>query len=344
MSIPFKEPIPPYNINVSLEKSNLTKSINLRRVPKRESNKLLLASWNIANLGAQGRNESDLKLIAHILNRFDLIAIQEVNENFNTLLSIVKILRGYDFVMTDTAGNTERLAFIYKKSKVKPRQLFGEVALRKNEYPKRNINVRFKDRGEYKLKKYKNIKFIPFDRNPFIASFQVGNLNLTLVNVHLYFGKWQDSKKEEDQLKYCRRVLEIYALSKWAKKRDDKNTTYDKDILLMGDMNIPVMDTSNSAYKALVQFGMQPVDYMTNVGGSNINNNKTYDQVAIAPGTIQEKILGVGVFDFDNSVFKDKWKELSNQLSHKKATSMFSAYMKHHISDHRPIWVQLDIT
>jgi hypothetical protein len=246
--------------------------------------------------------------------------------------------------MTDTAGNTERLAFVYKKSRVKPRQLFGEVALRENEYPKKDIMVRYKEGGEFKTKTYENIRFVPFDRNPFIGSFQAGNLNFTLVNVHLYFGKWQDSIREEDQLKYCRRVLEIYALARWAKRRDDRDTTYDKDILLMGDMNIPVMDLSDSAYKALVQFGMQPVNYLTNVGGSNINDDKTYDQVAIAPDTIQNKVLQVGVFDFDNAIFKDKWKELSTQLSHKKATVKFTAYVKHHISDHRPIWLQLDIT
>lgn len=342
MSIPFKEPSPPYNIRLSLEKSNLTKFYKKRGVPRSGRNKLLIASWNIANLGAQHRNEDALKLIAHIIRRFDLIAIQEVNENFRTLVSIINMLRGYDFVMTDTAGNTERLAFVYRKSKVKPRQLFGEIALRKREYPKRSVTVRFKESGEYKLKKYKNIQFIPFDRNPYIGSFQAGNLNFTLVNVHLYFGKWQNSRKQEDQLKYCRRVLEIYAMARWAKRRNDAKTTYDKDILLMGDMNIPVMETTDSAYKALIQFGMQPVNWLTNVGGSNINNDKTYDQVAIAPDTIQDKVLGVGAIDFDNAIFNDKWKELSNQMSHRKATSRFASYMKHHISDHRPIWIQLD--
>ena len=344
MSIPFKEPNPPYNINLSREKSNLTRFFTTREVPKSEPNKLLVASWNIANLGAQGRTDKALKLIAHILKRFDLIAVQEVNENFKILESLVSMLRGYDFVMTDTAGNTERLAFVYKKSKVKPKQLFGEVALRKSEYPKKNVVVKYKDGGVFIEKKYEDIRFIPFDRNPFIGSFKSGNLDLTMVNIHFYFGKFEDSKKEADQLKYCRRVLEIYALSTWAKKRNLANTTYDKDILLMGDMNIPVMDKKNSAYKALVQFGMQPVNWMTNVGGSNINNDKTYDQITIAPGTIQNRVVKVGAIDFDNAIFKDKWNELSTQFTHKQATSKFAAYIKHHISDHRPIWVQIDIS
>ena len=344
MSLSFAEPDPPYNIKLTTDKRNISNHFTLRQVPKSENGKLLLASWNIANLGAQSRKDNALKLIAHIIQRFDLIAVQEVNENYFVFKSIVDKLSGYDFIMNDTAGNTERLAFIYRKSKVKPRQLFGEVALRKREFPRRNITVQYKEDGEWKEKKYEKFQFVPFDRNPFIGSFQSGKLNFTLVNVHLYFGEWGNSVKEEDRLKYCRRVMEIYALSKWADRRKEKDTTYDQDIILLGDMNIPVMEKTNAAYKSLVQFGMQPVDYMTNVGGSNINNDKTYDQVAIAPDTIQNKVLSFGAFDFDNAIFKDKWKELENSMSIKKATSKFHGYVKHHISDHRPIWVQLDVS
>lgn len=344
MSIPFIDPDPGYKIRLTTEKSNLTKFFNKRGVPKSQRDKLLIASWNIANLGAQNRRPDALKLIAHSLRRFDLIAIQEVNENYGTLKEIVDMLRGYDFIMTDSAGNTERLAFVYKTSKIRNRQLFGEIALNERSYPKKNVSVRYKEGGVYKTKEYKNIKFVPFNRNPYIGSFSAGSITLTLVNVHLYFGKWEDSKKIDDHLKYCRRVLEIYAMAKWANNRSAKSTTYDQDIILMGDMNIPVMNTSNDAYNALIKFGMQPINWLTNVGGSNINNNKTYDQVAIAPNTIQNKVLKVGAFDFDNGMFKDKWKELTKQYDHKNATLKFSQFMKHHISDHRPIWLQLDIS
>ena len=343
MAIPFKEPSPPLRFKVSTEKGRLTRFFKDRGVPEQEKGKLLLASWNIANLGAQKRKPGALELIAHILKRFELIAVQEINENYHSLEKIVDMMPGYEFIMSDTAGNDERMAFVYLKSKVSPRQLFGEVALRSREYPKRTVKVRFKEGGEYKINTYKDVRFVPFDRNPFIGSFQAGKINFTLVNVHLYFGKWQDSKKEEDQLKYCRRVLEIYALSKWADRRNEKETTYDKDILLLGDMNIPVMDETDSAFKALVNFGMQPLEFFTNVGGSNINNDKTYDQVAIAPGTVQNKVKKIGALDFDNAVFKDKWENISKELSHKKATSLFARYMKHHLSDHRPLWVQLKI-
>jgi len=138
-------------------------------------------------------------------------------------------------------------------------------------------------------------------------------------------------------------VLEIFALSRWADRHTDPETTYDKDIILLGDMNIPAMRADESTYKALIKFGMQPLDYLTKTGGSNIGNDRTYDQMTFAPGTIAGRIVNQGVFDFDNGVFRGLWKQLSSDLSEQKAVSKFNAHVKHHFSDHRPIWVQLNI-
>jgi endonuclease/exonuclease/phosphatase family metal-dependent hydrolase len=334
---------------VTKEKGALTRHFRKRGVPKREKGKLLLASWNIANLGAQGRPDEALELIAHILKRFDLIAVQEVNEKFATFLKVMKMLgSGFDYVMNDTAGNTERLVFIYRRSKVKTRNLFGEVALRKSEYPKRNVTVKFKEGGVEKTRKYKNVRFQPFDRNPFIASFASGSFDFTLVNVHLYFGEFQNSKDRKDQLKYCRRVLEICALARWAGRRTDAAKTYDQDIVLLGDMNVPRMDTTESTYMALTSYGAEPVKLLENLertGGTNINNDKAYDQLVFVPGRIGARLLDHGVFDFDNAVFKDRWKSICNEISaNKKRATRFNSYVKHYLSDHRTIWVQLDVS
>jgi len=349
MSIPFKRPTPALSINVVREKRALTRHFRRRGVPKSESGKLLLASWNIANLGAQGRPDRALQLIAHILRRFDLIAVQEVNERFSTFLKVMKYLGSqFDYVMNDTAGNTERLVFIYRKSKVKTRNLFGEVALRKIEYPKRNVTVRYRDGGVDRTRKYRNVRFQPFDRNPFIGSFASDNFDLTLVNVHLYFGEFQNSKTEKDQLKYCRRVLEICALAKWASRRTDRAKTYDQDIVLLGDMNVPRMDSAESTYKALTSYGAEPVKLLENLektGGTNINNDRSYDQLAFVPGRIGARVLDHGVFDFDNAVFKHRWNSICNEISaNKKRITRFNSYVKHYLSDHRLIWVQLDVS
>ena len=345
MSIAFPNPKPHYNFDTTKEKAAISRHFTKRAVPTSQTGRLLLATWNIANLGAQKRAPNARKLIAHILKRFDLTSVQEVNEKFKIFVEIVRHMgSGFDYVMNDTAGNSERLAFIYKKSKIKPKNLFGELALRLREYPKHTVTVRYTENRQEKMAKYKDFRFVPFDRNPFIGSFKAGSIDFTLVNVHLYFGKWQNSKKKADQLKYCRRVLEIFALSRWAKRRLKKEATYDKDIILLGDMNVPVMDTSDSAYKALVKFGMQPVDYLTRTGGSNIGNDRTYDQMAFAPGSIGNRIIDRDVFDFDKAVFKELWNDLSARFPKRRAVSKFNAHVKHHLSDHRPLWVELDTT
>lgn len=69
---------------------------------------------------------------------------------------------------------------------------------------------------------------------------------------HLYFGGFQDSTDPEERKKYTRRVLEIVALSKWADGRYNGTAAYDKDIVVIGDMNVPTMDPDESTYKEFV--------------------------------------------------------------------------------------------
>lgn len=344
MAIPFKNPDPSFKFNVSKEKSALTRLFTKRGVPKPAKGKLLLASWNVANIGAQGRKDHDFEIIAHIMKRFDLIAVQEINQDFHNFAKVLKKMGSkFDYIMTDTAGNAERLAYVYNKRKVKPRNLFGELALRPREYPKRNVKVHFRKNRKDMVEVHKNVRFVPFDRNPFIGSFSSGKVDFTLANCHLYFGKFQNSSKKTDRARYARRVLEIFALAKWADRCSNKDTTYDKDIILLGDMNVPNMSKDESTLKALIKFGYKPVDYVTKTAGSNLGNDKTYDQMAFAPTGLKNKITNQGVFDFDNAIFKDLWKKLSSELSSKKATSKFNSHVKHHFSDHRPLWVELDV-
>lgn len=98
-----------------------------------------------------------------------------------------------------------------------------------------------------------------------------------------------------------------------------------------------------ASYKALVRFGWQPVDYTTKTGGSNLGNDKTYDQMLFAPGGLKRRIVDHGVFDFDNAIFAPLWRRLTREMSKAKAVAKFNAHVKHHLSDHRPLWVQLDV-
>ena len=146
MAIPFKKPDPALRITASSEIKALNRHFTRRRVPKPTANRLLLASWNIANLGVQKRTAGAQKVIAHILKRFDIVAVQEINDDYRQFTEIVERMGpAYDFVMSDTAGNDERLTFVYKTNKVVPGNLFGEIALRPKEYPKRNVKVHYRE-------------------------------------------------------------------------------------------------------------------------------------------------------------------------------------------------------
>lgn len=322
-------------------------------MPVSSSNRLLLASWNIANLGVQERSKGARKVLAHIMKRFNLIAVQEINDDYRKFVDIVKLMgRDFDFIMSDSAGNDERLAYVFNTRRVAPRNLFGEVALRPRENLKRNVKVHYRQSRQDKVQTFKNVWFTPFDGNPFIGSFNCGEIDFLLANVHLYFGKFQQSSKEADRRKYARRVLEIYALAKWAQDRSAKGNAWDKDIVLLGDMNVPNMKNNEATIKALEQFSWTAVDLyeetgtarterLTRIGGSNLGNDKTYDQIAFAPTALKNRIVSHGVFYFDAVVFASKWKQLARTRTDAKTVKAFNPYLRRYLSDHRPIWVEL---
>jgi len=341
----FPRPRPDLDYDLADEKAAIDAWFAERKVPRSKSGRLLLASWNIANLGEQKRDPQDLELIAHLMSRFDLIAVQEVKSSLDHLEKIVGHMgRGYDWMVNDVAGNNERLAFVFKKTKVKPGKLFAEIAIPEKDFPSHTVVVPYKVRKQRRVEVFYNLRFTPFDRNPFIGTFESGTFSVTLVNVHLYFGSFKESKKVADRAKYPRRVLEVYTLGKWAASRARRSTTYDRDIILLGDMNVPEMSTDDAAYKALLKSGLQPLQAHSKAGGSNLDGSKTYDQLAITPGAVKKRTLGYDVFDFDNAVFRNKWEELEQKHGAKGANPKFNKYVKFHISDHRPLWMELDTT
>jgi hypothetical protein len=75
-----------------------------------------------------------LHTIIAILSRFDVIAVQEVTGNLRALRDTMSFLGSrWSFLMTDvtygSAGNKERLAFIFDNKRVKPSGLAGEVVI-----------------------------------------------------------------------------------------------------------------------------------------------------------------------------------------------------------------------
>jgi hypothetical protein len=59
-----------------------------RQIPAKATDTLLVATWNIANLGVQDRLDSDYALIAEVMSWFDLVAVQEVNDDLRGIEAI----------------------------------------------------------------------------------------------------------------------------------------------------------------------------------------------------------------------------------------------------------------
>lgn len=74
---PFPKPNFPYTYTLGPQIKALNKHKTARQVPDKVQNRLLILTWNIANLGQQERTDDDLSIIAHIMSWFDVIAVQE---------------------------------------------------------------------------------------------------------------------------------------------------------------------------------------------------------------------------------------------------------------------------
>ena len=288
-----------------------------RAIPRKMSNRLLLASWNVANLGEQKRRDSDHQLIAEVISWFDLVAIQEANDNLAGLRAIHQHLGPpYQMLFSDKAGNKERLAYLYDSSKITLREKVGEVAIPPSD-------VRY-----IKLPGIQQ-KFRGSDRNPYIAAFRAGSFNFVLVNVHNYFGSTSSRSMN-------RRRLETYAVARWADLRRKSPNAYSKDIIVLGDFNLPSAVPGDPIYEALTKRGLRLPQHATTVGGSTIASDNEYDQIAFFPGETADEFTGnTGVFDFDGAIF--------SSLFATRSLQDFLAYLRYYISDHRPMWAEFRI-
>ncbi len=96
-----------------------------------------IATWNLREFDASSygqRSQEAKAYIAEILSRFHLIALQEIRKDLGPLEEILQLLGSdWDYLVTDvtegSAGNNERMAFIYDRRKVQFQHVVGELTL-----------------------------------------------------------------------------------------------------------------------------------------------------------------------------------------------------------------------
>jgi endonuclease/exonuclease/phosphatase family metal-dependent hydrolase len=287
-----------------------------RQIPAKARDKLLVGTWNVANLGVQDRLDSDYALIAEVIGWFDLVAVQEVNDDLRGISAIHDHLPSrYELLFSDASGNRERQAFLYDSRKVKRLREVGRVAIPPSQLP------RIARQGTA-------TPFTGFDRGPYLASFQAGGFRFGLLNVHLFFG----SEAPED---LDRRTLETFAVAWWADRTHRDANSYVPEILPLGDFNLPRATAGDRIFDALVALGLETPPHSSQVASAIASDNQ-FDQIAFFPGPTRDRFTGqCNVFDFDGALFQDLWAA--------RTRAQFLSYVRYHLSDHRPLWLQLDL-
>ncbi|MCB0278515.1 MAG: endonuclease/exonuclease/phosphatase family protein [Calditrichaeota bacterium] len=268
-----------------------------------------IATWNIREFGkGSGRSKKSIHYIAEILYQFDLIAITELNRNLRDLQKVMDVLGPYwDVVFSDyTAdwgGNWERVGYLFDKRAV----VFTGLASEVDSFNRKKVD------GEYQ-------SAFSWWRNPYIASFSAGTFDFVLITAHI---RWGD--KESD------RIAPLKNLAEWVHKRRSDTYGTDKDIILMGDFNIPEM--KGPLFEAITSKGLKaPKKLMVPDLGSNLEKNKRYDQILHYPSIDDCFTNHAGVLDF----YQDDYSTLY------QTENLSMAQFTRQLSDHLPLWIQIN--
>lgn len=282
---------------------------------------LLVASWNLREFGGKkygGREDEPLFYISEIMSRFDLIAVQEVRDNLDSLDALMLILGGWwKYLVSDVTqglqGNKERLAFIYDTRKMAFGGLAGEIT---PPMIKRDKTL---------------VAEFAFARSPYLVGFRAGWFKFTICTSHLYYG---ESKPDDTQ-----RQKESEQIVDLLKKRMKDKDRWANNAILLGDFNI--FGTEDETFKALEKGDFKLPKGLRGTY-TNAKLDKPFDQMAFLSPDVEKQVelATAGVFPFYNYVYRDSDREVYSTGEEKNKYSEWRTYK---MSDHLPIWVELGI-
>jgi len=237
-------------------------------LPVRQTDSVIIGSFNIRKLGKiEKRTPQSWQFLKNTIERFDLLAVQEIMDDLSGFEYLVSLLGDdYGMVVSDitgakpgSAGNSERLGFIFNWKKIQRTALASDITFDRSEISK-NLYDNHNDFNQAwqahleKLNKW-NIKaaekkaqgkrrpakpaiqlprFVSFIRQPHCVSFRIkGRDNarpyeFLVINAHLLYG----TNKQE-------REWEFRALLEWLTIRAKYiDKLYHPNLLLLGDCNL----------------------------------------------------------------------------------------------------------
>ena len=336
------------NIDESTEEGQrtLARLLNLRaaldaEIPKRTFQEtLLLATWNIRDFDKPTfdfRLDESIYYIAEIIDRFDIVAVQEVYKDLTGLRRVIDVLGGYwKYVISDVTegdrGNSERMAFLYDTRKVKFGGLAGELVLPPVENKEGVVEP-----------------VSQLWRTPMMVGFRSGWTSFILTTVHILWGGSQANPEN--------RVREIREVAQFLKKRTNDSSSWSRNLILLGDFNI--FGTDDETFQQLIDAGFIVPEQLLE-HRSNATKIRHYDQIALRPRRQALDLTGkAGVFDYFQHVFQNTEEDKTLYLPHmtnfeiktdgtprseKSKKNYYQTYWRtHQMSDHLPMWVEFRI-
>jgi Endonuclease/Exonuclease/phosphatase family len=296
--------------NVSLEIAQglklLRKRIEAAAIPPSKLDETLnIATWNIREFGKKRRSDAAIHYIAEIIGQFDLVGLVELRDNLADLNRVLPILGPYwDVVYSDAildaGGNRERICYLFDSRTVR----FNGLACEPSPPRKKRGTEYLSDESWW--------------RSPYMASFKSGNYDFLAFTTHV---RWGDDDVARER--------EILGLANWLGAKFDEKLAEDKDIIVMGDFNIP--SRQSPMFAAVTSRGLSiPAALIRDEFGSNLARDKRYDQILHYTQFPELFTNAGGVLDFYASDHKPLFPDLTK------------AEFTYQLSDHLPLWIQIN--
>ena len=315
----------------------------IHRIPARryESN-LLMATWALRRFGSPTHVPVDhaesLFYMAEVISSFDLVALQEVDQDLRRLRNLLDIMGpDWNVLVSETApgtiGNRERFAILYYEPRVEFRSFSGQIILP----PERGSS------GQ-------GIPVQQFARPPLLGTFRSGNYEFQVCTAHITFGRGL-AKVQLEEVQKLGNYLHIR--SRWE----------DSDVFLLGDFQMGTRESP--ILEALRESGIQIPEEVLHP--TNLKKDRYYDLIGYTTPRQSTFPLGTstprtGTYDLFEHVLQDEnygeyagdpaFKRFS-QTGEKAPTSQadkhrsmmnrFRTWKTSLISDHIPLWAELDI-
>jgi endonuclease/exonuclease/phosphatase family metal-dependent hydrolase len=304
---------------------------------------LLIATWNLRDFdsnrhGHGPRLRESLYYIAEVISAFDLIVLQEVSRNMDALEDLLNILGPeWDYIATDTieggTGAEERIAFVFRQSKLIYRKISGEIVLPGGQHIAARGGVGIDaDKAD-----------LMFNRAPFLVAFQAaGGFNFNLCALHLRY----DGLKAQEIERHKAR-LEIIA--RFLRDRQDRER---EDYILLGDFGIGA--PSDTFARVLERNGFDVPEALTR-RRSSLNPEHYYDQIAFRTVEDRLELAGSGVFNPFDAVYRDNdddFDAYKDLMPAEKADDLWNGgpqgyyadqWRSWQISDHMVLWAALKV-